>query len=317
MKGYRICKTLMSSEFRKKFNIPIQDKFDARKVFQKLLSTQNKEEQGKQSSGPRYFVGVQKPPKENRIYGKNIIMVNSTKTRNYYDGDKSRYYMFLLATNKNMRNLLLGLIIFGAIAFCLFPVWPMWMKKGVWYIAVTFLLFMLVLIVIRLLVWLICWCFGFRLWILPNIFDDTRSVADSFKPVYSLEKDEDLKVTDWLYRFASIGAIISLCYYVYIQPNEYHREFLEGQSDFLKDLYSGNLLPDRSDAEKNKMDEVIPEYEDLLKEEKSEEELEREKKMEELINDELQIDRDMDAMDEGGNEGVDEASSSSSNNDNE
>ena len=62
-------------------------------LFQKLLSTQNKEEEGKQQAGPRYFVGVQKPPKENRIYGKNIIMVSSPKTRNFFDGDKSRYYV--------------------------------------------------------------------------------------------------------------------------------------------------------------------------------------------------------------------------------
>ncbi|XP_042876447.1 translocation protein SEC62-like isoform X3 [Penaeus japonicus] len=85
-----------------------------------------------------------------------------------------------------------GLILIGAIAVCLFPLWPPGVRKCVYYLSVAaagFLGVILGLAVIRFIVFVIIWVLSMgyhHLWLLPNLTEDVGFFA-SFWPLYHYE----------------------------------------------------------------------------------------------------------------------------------
>ncbi|EZA62528.1 hypothetical protein DMN91_005590 [Ooceraea biroi] len=96
------------------------------------------------------------------------------------------------------------LVVLGAIGVCLFPLWPLTIRHGVYYLSVAaagFLVFILALAVIRMIVFCLLWvptlgrC---HLWLLPNLTADVGFFA-SFWPLYQYDyygptSDSDKKV---------------------------------------------------------------------------------------------------------------------------
>ncbi|KAJ9575759.1 hypothetical protein L9F63_007405 [Diploptera punctata] len=84
------------------------------------------------------------------------------------------------------------LLVLGAIAICLFPLWPPSVRKGVYYLSVAaagFLIFIIALAVVRLVVFctLSALTFGkHQLWLFPNLTEDVGFLA-SFWPIYQYE----------------------------------------------------------------------------------------------------------------------------------
>lgn len=103
-----------------------------------------------------------------------------------------------------MQHFLLALIIAGILLVCMFPVWPMWAKIGVWYLSVIFLFFYFGLLIVRLIVYTAFWIVGFDFWIFPNINDEYCGFLDSFKPLYSFDKRKDDALM-LLVRFGSLA----------------------------------------------------------------------------------------------------------------
>lgn len=85
-----------------------------------------------------------------------------------------------------------ALCLCGAIAVCLFPLWPPGVRKGVYYLSVAaagFLGVILGLAVLRFVVFVIIWVLTFghhHLWLLPNLTEDVGFFA-SFWPLYHYE----------------------------------------------------------------------------------------------------------------------------------
>ncbi|XP_068221193.1 translocation protein SEC62 isoform X1 [Palaemon carinicauda] len=85
-----------------------------------------------------------------------------------------------------------ALCLFGAIAVCLFPLWPPSVRKGVYYLSVAaagFLGVILGLAVLRFIVFVIIWILTLghhHLWLLPNLTEDVGFFA-SFWPLYHYE----------------------------------------------------------------------------------------------------------------------------------
>lgn len=128
----------------------------------------------------------------------------------------------------------------------------------------TFLLFILSTTFTRFLIFLVFWIAGYEFWIFPNLFDETMSFYDSFKPVYSLESTA---AGQGYYRVALVGGLAAFVAWVMTQPTEFDT-FIAGQKSFLDDLYSGNLLADVPSDHKENLDKVrrVPRFEDLLRE---------------------------------------------------
>lgn len=88
------------------------------------------------------------------------------------------------------------LTIIGIFAIILFPLWPAFMKIGVWYLSMAALgligLFFLVAI-IRLIIYLISLVVMPKaFWLYPNLFEDC-GVIESFQPLYAWEEPKQAK----------------------------------------------------------------------------------------------------------------------------
>lgn len=72
----------------------------------------------------------------------------------------------------------------------LFPLWPFWMRKGVWYLSTGMLCLVglfFVIAIIRLIIYLISLgTMSKQFWLFPNLFEDV-GVLESFQPLYEWE----------------------------------------------------------------------------------------------------------------------------------
>lgn len=92
-------------------------------------------------------------------------------------------------------------IVLGIIAVCLFPLWPMEMRQGVYYLSVAaagFLVFIIVLAIIKYIVFVIVFIGSagkLKLWIFPNLTEDV-GFFESFWPMYVYTYDKPKKDKD-------------------------------------------------------------------------------------------------------------------------
>ena len=187
---------------------------------------------------------------------------------NVYEEDG--YFTWMYEGSMMWYNIGAGVLMGGVIGFTLLPIWPDIAKKVLWYISCTFLIFTLTFCLIRAIVFLLGWIIGYEFWIFPNLFDESLTFVDSFKPVYSFEKTAE---GQGYYRLGMVVALIGFVAWAMTQPTEFD-VFIQGQKHFLDDLYSGNLLADVAADHKQKLDGVkrkVPTFEDLLREVEEEE----------------------------------------------
>lgn len=178
------------------------------------------------------------------------------------DWDDKAIYTWMYQGSQTFNHLMTGLLIISFLAVTCFPIWPKWMKVAIWYCSVTILIIFFIISVIRLVVAAIFWVFGVEFWILPRLFDESITFAQSFVPLYSYEKVAEDQF--WT-RISMAVAFVSFTVWMANQPSEFD-EFIMASRKFTDDLYSGNLLPDRSQNSRDNIDKVnIPDLDDLMK----------------------------------------------------
>lgn len=178
------------------------------------------------------------------------------------DFDEGGYYTWVYEGDKTMSHLMTTGLIIGFLLCVCFPIWPTFLRVFVWYMSVTFLLFIFGLMTLRAFAFLCVWLIGYEFWFLPNLFDESLGFFDSFKPVYSFETTKPGQLP---YRIGVGVAFFSFCYWAVTQPSEFDG-FVAAQGDFLKDLYAGTLLSDVSQKDKENIDKPkMQSLEDLLK----------------------------------------------------
>lgn len=161
-----------------------------------------------------------------------------------------------------MSHLMSAALVVGFLFCVCFPIWPVFLRVFVWYMSVTFMLFIFGLIFFRATLFLFTWMLGYELWFLPNLFDETLNFVDSFKPVYSFEPTKPGQLP---YRIGVAVALFSFCWWAVTQPSEFDG-FVSAQGDFLKDLYAGKLLSDVSQEDKENIDKPkIQSLDELLR----------------------------------------------------
>ncbi|GMH94349.1 hypothetical protein TL16_g12882 [Triparma laevis f. inornata] len=198
---------------------------------------------------------------------KGILAVSPEK-----DFEESGLYVWLYEGDQTYSNLLTGVLIVGFLACVCFPIWPQMLKVWVWYLSVTLLLLIFGICVLRGVVFIVFWIIGRDFWILPNLFDESLGVAESFVPLYSFEKSSGSP----MFRAVVLCLIAASIHWAISQPTEFDG-MISAQKDFLDDLYSGNLLSDMSqqgkeDIDKPKMkslDDLLQELDEVDDEEKA------------------------------------------------
>jgi translocation protein SEC62 len=122
-------------------------------------------------------------------------------------------YMILEEENKQTQQIYLILVVIVILALMCFRLWPLWLKKVIWYISFYLLVFLAVTAVLRLILWGFLYHFGLEFWLFPNYFIDSNDPRDSFLPVYSFEVREDcFDYKSIIFRIAS-GSLIAYMIY--------------------------------------------------------------------------------------------------------
>jgi hypothetical protein len=177
--------------------------------------------------------------------------VKSSRQKYVWDHEESRGKLIAL----------LSVVVVVAIWICMFPVWPMWMKRGLHYVLVTLLAAIVIFLVLRMLVYGAVWLFGYEFWVLPNVLNEEE---DMFKPVYTFEKSQGVQM--W-HRAVAVALLGLFVYWVVTQPTDFER-MITAQKDFMADLYSGSILGDATQADRDRMrgdatiDEEIPDLDE-------------------------------------------------------
>lgn len=180
--------------------------------------------------------------------------------------EEEGYYTWMYSGSMVWSNMATFAVIAVVIIFTLLPVWPPIAKKILWWISVTFLLVTFTFLMIRLILFLLCWICGFEFWIFPRLFDETLGVIESFQPPYVFEKGSP---GQGYYRIALLLALVGFVGWALSQPTEFDG-FIKAQKEFVDDLYSGNLLADvaahRENLENLERSKRFPKIDQLLRE---------------------------------------------------
>ncbi|CCE88837.1 Piso0_001623 [Millerozyma farinosa CBS 7064] len=189
----RIVRALLSDEYKKKQAnpkaglIPVSDEQDATKVFISLIQSQMVIPVQK-----LHFHEIKQTNKSWKPNRQKPTLKNITKANLEPDS----YFAWTYAKPNPFVVLYSILLLVGVFAVILFPLWPDFMKIGVWYISIAMLgllgLFFLVAIV-RLIIYIISLViFPKPFWLYPNLFEDC-GVIESFKPLYAWEEPKKPK----------------------------------------------------------------------------------------------------------------------------
>uniref|UniRef100_A0A915PW63 Translocation protein SEC62 n=1 Tax=Setaria digitata TaxID=48799 RepID=A0A915PW63_9BILA len=106
--------------------------------------------------------------------------------------DANDVYVWIFDPTPLFKKIIGALMVLGTIAGCLFPLWPMWLRQGVYYLSVGGLACFGVLIgvaVARTLLFAVIWAVTMgrhKLWLLPNLTEDC-GFFESFQPWYTYE----------------------------------------------------------------------------------------------------------------------------------
>jgi len=125
--------------------------------------------------------------KEEREKKKRKIKLEMHMEQIFLDGNDA--YVWLYDPTPWYYYLAGGAIVLGIIAVCLFPLWPMEARQGVYYLSVAaagFLVFIIVLAIIKYIVFLVTFLLTagkLKLWIFPNLTEDV-GFFESFWPIY-------------------------------------------------------------------------------------------------------------------------------------
>jgi len=141
-----------------------------------------------------------KDKKKEKKWPDRLVRVNTPNQPFDLEG----YYVIVYEGGGGLQHFLLALIIVGVLLACMFPVWPIWAKIGVWYLSVVLLTLYFGILILRMVVFTLFWIVGFDFWILPNINDEYCGFLDSFQPLYSWEKRAD----DFMMLIVRFGSLV-------------------------------------------------------------------------------------------------------------
>lgn len=128
-----------------------------------------------------FFLRVERTSQS--IAGAKVLQINPTQ---FFDGES--YYAWLYDGNQLMVIAGAALMVLVVLAGVMFPLWPMSLRIGVWYLSMAALGFVglfFVIAIIRLILYIITWiAVSPGIWLFPNLFEDVGFV-DSFIPLWS------------------------------------------------------------------------------------------------------------------------------------
>lgn len=112
--------------------------------------------------------------------------------------DDKDVYVWIFDPTPLFKKVIGVLMLIGTIVGCLFPLWPAWLRQGVYYVSITGIgcfAAIIVTAILRTILFGIIYALTFgkhKLWVLPNLTEDC-GVLESFQPWYTYEYCGDEK----------------------------------------------------------------------------------------------------------------------------
>lgn len=106
--------------------------------------------------------------------------------------DDSEPYIWIFDPTSTMSSIIGALLILGSIAICCFPLWPSFVREGVYYLSLAGCGFLGSIIGLAVLKYIVFACLyigtlgAIELWMFPNLTEDV-GFFESFIPVYTLK----------------------------------------------------------------------------------------------------------------------------------
>lgn len=127
---------------------------------------------------------------EDKKRKKKKLKLDMHDTQVFYDSNDLYVWIYDPVPAKTF---IIGLfLVLGAIAVCLFPLWPPEVKLGVYYLSLAgagFIGVILSLCIVRMILFLVVWLLTFgkvSFWFLPNLTEDV-GFFESFRPTYKCD----------------------------------------------------------------------------------------------------------------------------------
>ncbi|KAK4449923.1 translocation protein Sec62-domain-containing protein [Podospora aff. communis PSN243] len=120
--------------------------------------------------------------------GKRVKGLWTVRIEQQQDAEDDMYYVWLWEGSQLMRKVYAALALLLIFTVVLYPLWPLKMRQGVYYLSWGFLIFLglfFAMAIFRVILFCVTYFVlkpGF--WLFPNLWEDV-SVVDSFKPVWA------------------------------------------------------------------------------------------------------------------------------------
>lgn len=115
----------------------------------------------------------------------------TVKIEQHQETDPMMHYVWLYDGPQWKQKALAAAVVAGIFAVVLFPLWPMFMRQGVWYLSVGMMgllgLFFAMAIFRLILFCVTVFTVAPGLWLFPNLFEDV-GFFDSFKPLWGWQE---------------------------------------------------------------------------------------------------------------------------------
>ncbi|CAI2341734.1 unnamed protein product [Caenorhabditis sp. 36 PRJEB53466] len=106
--------------------------------------------------------------------------------------DDKDVYVWVFDPTPLFKKVIGVLMLVGTVVGCLFPLWPAWLRQGVYYVSIAGIgcfASIIVVAILRTLLFFIIYAISMgkhKLWVLPNLTEDC-GVLESFQPWYTYE----------------------------------------------------------------------------------------------------------------------------------
>jgi len=170
---------MRANMFHRAMKIPVEEKKKKKKEEEKEKGNEKEKEKEKEREKKKRKIRLE--------FHNDQIMVDGNEAYVWLY-DPTPWYYYIAGTA----------IVLGIIAVCLFPLWPIEMRQGVYYLSVGaagFLVCFICLAIIKYILFVllfICTKGRLRFWIFPNLTEDV-GVIESFKPAYVYTYDAPKK----------------------------------------------------------------------------------------------------------------------------
>lgn len=205
-----------------------------------------------------------KPKKEVVHAPGNLVVLQPPQDgSDVFKVDDSARFIINYEEDAFWQTLKLGAMAVAVFILLLYRVWPMWMRTGIWYVSVTFLIVFFGFVVLRHSLFVVLWVFGVELWLIPGFWEDI------YWPLYSLDFAPG---RDVVLRLIMATALVFGGYMAYNSDITFDH-VLESQQEMVSSLYEGKFLT--QGAAEDPFARTIPSIADLekqLEEEENEDE---------------------------------------------